>query len=101
MMRGRGNDILDSVFEELIEYTETHFKDEEQLLQVTQYAGLQGHIIEHQAFINRLSELHDKHHTGKTFLTVETLAFIRNWLNGHIKGTDKQYTQCLNDNGIF
>ncbi len=101
MVRGRGNDVLDPIFEELVEYTETHFKDEEQYFYAINYVHTQSHIIEHQAFINRLAELQDKADSGKAFLTVETLAFIRDWLNNHIKGSDKQYTQSFNESGIF
>lgn len=101
MARGRGNDVLEPIFDELVEYTETHFKDEEHYFDQINYADTQSHIIEHQAFVNRLAELQDKCHAGKAFLTIETLAFIRNWLNDHIKGSDKQYMQVFNEHGIF
>lgn len=101
MARGRGNDVLDLIFDQLVEYTETHFKDEEHYFEAIGYADSKSHIMEHQAFINRLAELQDKYHAGKAFLTVETLAFLRNWLNGHINGSDKRYTQSFNANGIF
>ncbi|MEA3640670.1 MAG: bacteriohemerythrin [Lamprobacter sp.] len=101
MTRGRGNDILELIFDQLVEYTETHFKEEESYFHAINYADKQAHIIEHHAFVNRLAELQDKFHAGKAFLTVETLTFIRNWLNGHIIGTDKQYSQTFNEHGIF
>lgn len=101
MARGRGNDFIERIFDELVEYTETHFKDEEQYFQKISYADTNSHIMEHQSFVNRLAELQDKYHAGKAFLTIETLAFIRNWLKEHIKGTDKEYTQSFNENGIF
>jgi hemerythrin-like metal-binding protein len=101
MSRGKGNDVLELVFDELVEYTETHFKDEESYFHAIDYPDTQRHIMEHHAFVNRLAELQDKYHSGKAFLSVETLAFIRDWLNRHIKGTDKQYTQSFNANGIF
>lgn len=101
MTRGKGNEILGAIFDELVDYTETHFKDEEGYFYAINYPGTQGHIREHEAFIKRLSELREKFQAGTAFLTVETLAFMRNWLNEHIKGTDKQYMSYFNTKGIF
>ncbi|NBC48447.1 MAG: bacteriohemerythrin [Gammaproteobacteria bacterium] len=101
MSRGKGNEVLERVFDELLDYTKTHFKTEERYFQAINYAGTNGHIMEHEAFVKKLSELSEKFHAGKAFLTVETLAFMRNWLNEHIKGTDKQYTRCFNEHGIY
>ncbi|MFP4280775.1 MAG: bacteriohemerythrin [Halochromatium sp.] len=93
MLYGEGNQVLDLIFDELVEYTRTHFKDEERYFCAIDYAGTKTHIREHQAFIDRLAELQDKFHARKAFLTIEILAFIRDWLNEHIKGTDQQYKQ--------
>lgn len=101
MARGKGNAVLERVFRELLDYAKTHFKTEERYFHAINYAGTRGHIIEHEAFVKKLSELSDKLQAGTPFLTVETLAFLRDWLNEHIKGTDKQYTRCFNEHGIY
>lgn len=101
MAEGEGNHLLDLIFDELVAYTRTHFKEEERYFHAINYAGTKSHIIEHEAFIARLSELQDKFHAGKAFLTIEILAFIRDWLNEHIKGTDQQYKQSFNEHGLF
>lgn len=101
MLHGEGNQMLDLIFDELVAYTRTHFKEEEDRFRAINYADTQAHIKEHEAFIGRLAELQDKFHARKAFLTIEILAFIRNWLNEHIKGTDQQYKQSFNEHGIF
>jgi methyl-accepting chemotaxis protein/hemerythrin len=38
--------------------------------------------------------------SGKAKVTMEIMRFLKDWLIGHIQGTDKKYTQFLNGKGI-
>lgn len=101
MMQQKGNQILGGILDALANYAEKHFSLEERYFHKIKYSGTRGHILEHRAFVQRLGELRTKDQAGKAFLTVETLAFLRDWLEEHIKGTDKQYSAEFNASGII
>jgi len=33
-------------------------------------------------------------------LSLDVMSFLKEWLVSHIKGIDKDYTQCFNENGL-
>ncbi len=100
MKGGRGRDVLQPVLQELVAYTQQHFRNEEALLRQAGYADLAAHIVQHQKFVNRIQQLSNEYQAGATAITVELLDFLKNWLTGHIMGTDQHYSAALHASGI-
>lgn len=92
MRAGKGKDVLGPILDELVSYTKTHFTYEEGLLSKAGYMELQGHKREHTALIDKVEELQKKYKAGNTTITIETMTFLKDWLNGHILGTDRRYS---------
>ena len=95
MDEGKGRDALGGVLEELVDYTATHFKDEEAIFSATAYPEAKGHRIQHEDLTQQVMKLRGEFRSGANVLSADTLSFLREWLNGHILGTDKGYSPYL------
>lgn len=96
---GRGREAVGSVLDGLIDYTATHFKYEEDIFDKIGYAETVQHKKEHQALVARVLEVQKKYREGEV-LTQDVMAFLKNWLEHHILGTDKRYVQSMLKGGI-
>lgn len=97
---GQKEKVLNGIYNELITYTITHFRDEEALMRKAGYADLEDHMEVHKSLVERVKKLQKEYFAGNPNAWSETLEFLRNWLLKHIAGTDKKYSQSLNQAGI-
>lgn len=74
-------------------FTRHHFAVEENLMREAGFAGLADHIREHQAFRERLAEIHLK--SISEDISAETVRFLTDWLTNHIAKTDMAYVPSL------
>lgn len=93
---GHARSKIDSVFNTLASYTQTHFADEENLFVNTKYPNSKMHIQEHRALIQRVSELKNNYDSGKNFISLTVFNFLREWLKHHILETDKKIAPYIN-----
>lgn len=100
MKAGRGKDVLQSVIDQLLRYTEQHFKGEEGLLQQAGYPELTAHMALHQQFASKIKGFSKDFQSGAAAISVDMLEYLRNWLAQHIQGTDHQYSATLNAAGM-
>lgn len=92
---GRSRDELEKLFDELAQYTQIHFKDEEELFKATDYPDIDSHIDEHQSLIEQVLQLKNEHISGKKFISLTVFQFLRNWLRTHILETDKKIARYI------
>lgn len=100
MRTGKGKEVTGKTVNNLIKYTVTHFKTEEDLFAKFNYPDAEKHKKEHAAFVKKVLEFKDGLEKGKLTLTMEVMSFLSDWLTRHIMGTDKKYTEFLNDKGV-
>jgi hemerythrin len=100
MKAGRGKDVLQNVIDQLLRYTEQHFKSEEGLLQQAGYPELTTHMALHQQFVSKIKGFSKDFQSGAAAISVDMLEYLRNWLAQHIQGTDHQYSATLNAAGM-
>ena len=91
---------LVSMINGLISYTATHFKTEERYFTQFGYPETDSHKKEHAAFVQKVSDFKDGFEEGKLSLSIEVMNFLSDWLQNHIKGTDKKYSQFFNEKGL-
>lgn len=89
---------------ELRDYTEFHFKDEEQLMERISYPGLPAQKRAHTSFVERLveidlSELDDMDDNQQEYL-LDLIDYLLSWLSNHILGTDKKIGEFMRENNI-
>lgn len=100
MSTGQGAEVLKPVLGGLVQYTVTHFANEERYMKQFNYPDFARHKEEHDALTQKANELKNRLDKGQSMLSVETLTFLKTWLNTHIQGTDKKYSEFFNQNGL-
>jgi hemerythrin len=100
MMDGRGKEVLGPTLDGLVDYTSTHFTDEEQLMARHGYPELEPHREEHRKLVAQVLELREQYRAGRAALTIEVMAFLKDWLVQHIQGTDRRYGAHLHERGV-
>jgi hemerythrin-like metal-binding protein len=86
--------------DELVDYTRTHFKYEEDLMEEHGYPGFEGHREEHLRMIARVEQVLEDYKRDQDEAMQKATDFLKDWLINHINGTDKQYSQFLQDKGV-
>lgn len=97
---GGGLQSVQRVLNGLANYTVTHFNYEERLLQKHNYPDFDQHKRKHEALLGKVVAFKERIDAGDVSVTDELLTFLKEWLIGHIKGTDKEYGLFLNEKGV-
>lgn len=82
----------------VIQEARAHFHREEAAMEEAGYPAMEAHIVEHQRLLLEAADLLRQFHAG----AISALAFptfIKNWLVGHIRETDRKYAPCMRQNG--
>lgn len=95
MLGGQGDDALQSIFDELFQYVQTHFVLEEGLMSQAGYPALARHRKEHKRLARNAGALRDKYLGSKLGISLEMLEFLRQWLDSHIMEYDQAYVGWL------
>lgn len=101
MKAGKGKEILLVLFDEMKQYTSSHFATEEYMMVHNNYEGFKEHKVQHDAFIKKVTELADGYKAGSKEITLNTYDFLKDWLLNHIKHTDKDLGLFLKKNGYL
>ena len=100
MKQGKGKEAMSKILNGLVAYTATHFKTEEDYFAKFGYPETIKHKKEHADFVKKVSDFKSKFEKDQLSVTIEVMRFLRDWLQNHIKGTDKKYSKFFNDNGL-
>jgi hemerythrin len=88
---GSSKEKLADLIKGLLDYANTHFKNEEIYMASVGFPGIEEHKKEHEAFLSKAAEFYNKYTSGKLILSLEVTNFIKDWITHHIKSEDKQY----------
>ena len=88
---GNSREVVGKVIGDLVQYTLTHFTDEEKLMQDAGFSELEAHKKEHANLLAQVAAFKQGHETGKSPMTIQLMGFLVNWLTNHIDKTDRQY----------
>jgi hemerythrin len=84
-----GKEVLGHVLDGLITYTKTHFAREESEMAKYQFPQAPEHTREHTALTRQVLEIQAKYRAGNSaVLSMEVMAFLRDWLLKHIQASD-------------
>ena len=100
MRTGKGKSQVEPILKGLEDYAVEHFGFEESLMEKYKYPGYLNHRKEHDAFVQKVMDFGAQFRANKVALTTEVMDFLKNWLVGHIKGTDKKYSPFFNGRGV-
>ncbi|ASB48663.1 bacteriohemerythrin [Alkalitalea saponilacus] len=85
------NENMSRLIENLINYTKTHFANEEEFMLSINYPRIDEHIKEHREFITKTEDFYTKFKSGKLLVSFEVTNFIKDWITQHIMTEDQQY----------
>ena len=99
LLAGTGTELVvgtESVMQELVDYTRTHFTDEERLMRAHGIAArhLEPHVAAHAQFVAELGPLRERA-TESPEAGEQTMKFLIHWLAYHILGTDRSMARQL------
>ena len=100
MRAGVGRQALSDILSELVDYTKTHFENEEKLFLQYSYPESPAHRREHDALTKQVLEFQKEYQAGRTSISIDVMDFLKDWLLNHIAISDKKYTQFFNEKGI-
>ncbi|MDD5247452.1 MAG: bacteriohemerythrin [Rhodocyclaceae bacterium] len=93
---GGNRQVIEFVLDDLVHYTESHFKREEEMLVQGGYPDCDRHARIHQNICRRLEEIRWEYFQGiREELRGEILEFLKDWLNQHILVEDMRYRPYL------
>ena len=85
---GWGQQIVSYVFDELVDYTQSHFATEECLMKYHVYPAGVHHRQERDELTRQVFELRSQLAAGRPVVTAKVLEFLTAWLTDHILGAD-------------
>ncbi|HOV98532.1 MAG TPA: bacteriohemerythrin [Bacteroidota bacterium] len=100
MQRGEGKTVVANILDQLIRYTQTHFKHEEEIMAKTRYPQAAVHSLHHNQLTKKVLELQKELANGSVSVTLEVMNFLKSWLQDHIIKMDKLYTHHFQNNGV-
>ena len=95
---GEGPMLVDDILLRLVDYTHTHFKDEEVAMFETHYPKYREHKALHGAFANEVQVLMATRGASSS-VPVELVEVMSRWLLQHIRNADQQYASHLREYG--
>lgn len=101
MKEGKSKDVLNQVFLDLIEYTKVHFSDEEKLMSKHNYPEMFTHASMHRDLEAQVAALYGRYKSGQSFISMDIMDFLKDWLSNHIMQTDKKYGTFFRSSGIY
>lgn len=100
MLANKGRELQREIVTQMVEYTHFHFATEEQYMRSFGFAGYYEHKKEHEQFAAEAALLMEGVDHGSLVLTLEVMTLLKDWLQNHILGTDKEYSGLFKANGL-
>lgn len=97
--RGAGK-IISKILNELVDYTDYHFKNEEKAFDLFSYPDADAHKEAHEYLIKQIHDLIRQQEAGDLALSVTTLGFLIDWVTNHIMKEDMSYVPFFADKSV-
>jgi hemerythrin len=78
--------------EELILYTNYHFKAEENYMMARKYSDMAAHRFEHEYFKEKMNQLLHRNLMNDSEVSKELVVYLGTWLINHVMQVDKKYS---------
>lgn len=93
-------DEIRTIINELLEYTQYHFKYEEEFMSTFNYPDINDQITSHNFYVNKIkgitdSQIDDDQHKA----VLDILDFLAEWISSHILISDRKYADYYFQHG--
>jgi len=89
-----------AVYDDLIDFTETHFESEEEMMEQFRYSDYQLHTDEHNFLLDVAKNLKEKLDLKGQPMRKGDMTLLLDWLELHILGADKKLGEFLTGRGV-
>lgn len=83
--------LLETILEEVTNYTVYHFQTEEKIMEQVNYSALEEHKLLHNDFVNKLNLFKIETQKGTAYIDRIFCDFLKDWLIGHIITEDPKF----------
>lgn len=83
------------VISELNVYAIFHFKEEERLMELSNYPELDSHKRLHVEFIDNMTKFKDEYLHSDPLVNYELFDFLSKWILEHIMNEDQKYSEYI------
>lgn len=90
---GQEAEVLGRVLDDLVSYTDYHFKAEEPFFKI--HPQQKKHVSIHRGFIEKAEQMVSIFHEGDEHAGEETIEYLKNWILNHVLKTDMNYFRDL------
>lgn len=90
---GQEAEVLDRVLNDLVSYTDYHFKTEEPFFKI--HPQQEKHVSIHRGFIEKAEHMMSVFHEGAENTGEETIKYLKNWILNHVLETDINFFRDL------
>lgn len=87
---GEPESVLGNAIRELVDYTKTHFADEEKLMELIGYKNIDNHRSLHKDMVAQIRQILIDMKKGETLDPTRLIAYLEDWLVDHIRKEDKK-----------
>ncbi len=88
-----GRDMMRKSVAELIDYTATHFANEEGLMAAVGYPDLEAHRNQHEHLLARVRDMEMRVEIDDPTVAFDLTHFLSRWLVDHIQTSDRKFGQ--------
>ena len=90
MMIQKGYKAVPHILEQLTDYIQFHFTNEEEIMRITKYPDLEEHCREHLMMTKKVLDFKRNYSKDHEINSGDVLTFLCNWLKEHIVVSDKK-----------
>ena len=87
---------LEAIVEELYDYTRYHFRTEEEFMDQLGYGEAATHRAAHDSFVASVYDFQQRFKAGESFIALDVLMFLKDWLVAHIQKSDSALARFAN-----
>jgi hemerythrin len=100
MKNAKSREVSLEIINKMAEYTKFHFSTEEKYMKRFAYPDYEEHKMEHEKFVEKVLAFKKNYEEGKAGVSYDILNFLKDWLVGHIQGTDNKYAPLFIEKGL-
>lgn len=88
------NEVFKMNLDQLVDYTQFHFKTEEELMKRAKFPDFDVHIKLHHSLKNEVMNFYNRFNKGDS-IESEVIIFLEKWLLNHIGHSDMEYVSYV------
>lgn len=89
---GSAQEVIDSVIQEMINYSKIHLTAEEKMLKEINFTDIESHKSFHEDYRKKILELQQRAKTNEKEIHYEIIEYLKKWWTEHILNEDMKYS---------